>query len=142
MFIVIAGAFRGNITKTVLTHFYGRIFKDKKLKQFIFHMHIAEPNNWYITPDPLLINSNQGIGGFAPFEYFGILKGIAVCTFLFIGFDVTSAGNRWKSIYGIVSFIFGTLAMIGIGTVVTLAQPFYLLVSVFDLIFNFRRDIV
>lgn len=96
-----------------------------------FHIvKIAEPSNWYTIPDPLLIDYlNQGSGGFAPFEYFGILKGIAVCIFLFVGFDVTGTGARWKSIYGIVSFIFGALAIIGIGTVVTLAQPFYLLVS-------------
>lgn len=80
-------------------------------------------------PDPLLIDLNQGSGGFTPFEYFGILKGIAVCIFLFIGFDVTGTGTRWKSFYGIVSFIFGTIAMVGIGTVVTLAQPFHSLVS-------------
>lgn len=75
---------------------------------------------------------NQGIGGFAPFEYFGVLRGIAVCVYLFIGLDVTGTGTRWKSLYGIVSFIFGSVALIGIGTVVTLAQPFYLLVSFFD----------
>lgn len=93
--------------------------------------YIADPNNWYTIPDPLLINLNQGIGGFAPFGYFGILKGIAVCIFIFIGFDVTGTGTRWKSMYGIISFIFATIALIGIGTVVTLAQPFYLLVSTY-----------
>lgn len=100
-------------------------------------MYIAEPRNWYVLSDPLLVNLDQGIGGFAPFEYFGILKGIAVCIFIFIVFDVTGTGTRWKYTYGIVSFIFVTMAMIGIGTVVTLAEPFYLLVSgLSDLKFN------
>ncbi|KAJ6635060.1 Cationic amino acid transporter 2, partial [Pseudolycoriella hygida] len=97
LFIVIAGAFR------------------------------AERSNWYTIPDPLLTNLNAGVGGFAPFEYFGILRGVAVCIFIFIGLEITGTGTRWKSLYGTLSFVFGTVSMIGVGTVVTLALPFYLL---------------
>ncbi|KAG4076575.1 hypothetical protein HA402_002738 [Bradysia odoriphaga] len=82
----------------------------------------AEPGNWYTIPPPLL----EPVG-FAPFGYFGIIKGIAVCVFIFIGFDVAGTGTKWKSLHGLLSFVFGTAALIGIGTVVTLAQPFYLL---------------
>ncbi|XP_037037474.1 uncharacterized protein LOC119075187 [Bradysia coprophila] len=81
----------------------------------------AEPGNWYTIP-PLL----EPVG-FAPFGYFGIVKGIAVCVFIFVGFDVAGTGTKWKSLHGLLAFIFGTAALIGIGTVVTLAQPFYLL---------------
>lgn len=121
------------ITTKIILRKYSQFIEIYWDKNFIFCFHfitsIAEPNNWSIIPDPLLINFEQGVGGFAPFKYFGILKGIAVCVFLFIGFDVVGTGTKWKSLYGILSFIFGTAALFAIGTVVTLAQPFYLLVS-------------
>lgn len=56
-----------------------------------------------------------------------------MCIFIFIGFDVTGTGIKWKSLFGILSFVFGSVALIGVGTVVTLAQPFNLLVSSIDI---------
>lgn len=63
-----------------------------------------------------------------------------MCIFIFIGLDVAGTGRRWKSMFGVISFVFATIAIFGIGTVVTLAQPFYLLVSVFNFDIFFQKN--
>lgn len=95
----------------------------------------VQPVNWSIPSidfDPIT-NTPFKPGGFLPFGVNGIFKGAAICTFIFIGFDVLLMANNSVSktitYVGAVSFGIAFVALICCSVILTLMSPFNQLVS-------------
>ncbi|XP_055408820.1 cationic amino acid transporter 3-like isoform X2 [Bubalus kerabau] len=99
-------------------------------------------HNWKLTEQDYTLNTSEsndiyslgplGSGGFVPFGLDGVLRGAALCSYMFIGFDsIVTTGEKAQNpqrsipISIVVSVLICFVAYFGVSAALTLMVPYY-----------------